>query len=131
MESQPEVQRSFKWWFIGALGLLALIASILGMAARERGWGEYLRLIQDGTSCEATITRVEPRAPCLAQYTFSHGGRDYSGAGPDCRAKVGQKVVITYLVADPSRSCLGRAGERLADDVASFLFGGLKFPELS
>jgi hypothetical protein len=131
MGNQPEVRRFTMIWLVGGIVTLALLAILAGKTVNDRGWGDYLRLMQKGSNCEAVITRTEPSGHCLAAYTFSVGGHDYFGAGPDCSARVGQKVIVTYLVADPSHSCLGYAGERLADEVVSFLFGGLSFPPLS
>jgi hypothetical protein len=120
-----------RWWFIGSVATLAMLVILAAKTARERGWNGYLRLIQNGVSCEAIVTKTEQQGSCRAEYSFSIKGHDYFGAGPDCSARVGQKVIITYLVDDPARSCLGHAGARLADEIASFLFGGLSFPPLS
>ena len=110
---------------------MAMLSIFVARTARERGWDEYVRLMQQGANSQATIVRTVPGSDCLAEYSFSVAGRSYSGAGSQCNVKVGQKVVVTYLVEDPSRSCLGYAGERLANEVVSFFFGGLTFPSLS
>jgi hypothetical protein len=86
--------------------------------------------MQHGVHCEATIIKAETQGRCLAEYTYSIGERSYFGSGSQCGLKVGDHVMITYLVSDPSSSCLGYAGERLANDVASYFSGGLSFPEV-
>jgi len=130
-ENQPKAQRGATMWLIGVITLLAMLTTLAVKAGSERGWATYLRLMREGSNCEALITRAEPQGNCLAEYAFSIAGRSYSGSGPDCAAKVGQKVMVTYLVADPAHSCLGYAGERLADDIVSYFFGGLSFAPLS
>ena len=130
-ESPDGARGSAKTWISGGVCAIALLAILIGTAFKERGWDSYLRLIQAGSNCEAVITKTQPQNSCLAEYTFSVDGRSYSGSGPDCTVRVGQKVIITYLVADPSSSCLGHAGERLANEVVSYLFGGLSFAPLS
>ena len=118
-------------WLFGAIVAMALLAILAGRIFQERGWVGYLRLMRHGANCEALIIRTEPQGNCLTEYTFSIGGHSYHGTGSECSARVGQKVIITYLVADPSQSCLGHAGETLANEVVSFLFGRLTFPPLS
>jgi len=130
-ENQPKAQHGATKWLIGVITLLALLTALTVKASNERGWAGYLRLMREGTNCEALITRAEPQGNCIAEYSFSIAGRNYSGSGPDCAAKVGEKVIVTYLVADPSHSCLGHAGERLANDIVTYFFGGLSFAPLS
>ena len=115
----------------GAVVALALCAVLAGRVFSDQGWGRYLLLMRHGSSCEATVVGTLGRENCLVEYSFSAGGRAYRGTGPQCRATVGQKVTVTYLVSDPSQSCLGHPGERLANEVVSFFFGGLSFPPLS
>ena len=132
MQDQREARRFRNTcWATGVIAALALLAVITGKIADERGWREYLHLMRQGANCQAVITKIEAGGPCRAEYAFSVAGRSYRGTGPACSASAGQKVTITYLIADPSRSCLGYAGERLANEVVSFFFGGLSFPSLS
>lgn len=121
-------------WFLAAVCAVAILSVLALKTAREQGWGHYVRLMQKGEKTEAVITRTAPGLPgkdCLAEYSFSIAGRDYTGTGSQCGMRVGQKVMVTYLAADPWQSCLGRAGERLADEVVSYLLGGLTFAPLS
>lgn len=120
-----------KFCFVGAIGILALLTFFVARTADERGWDNYLHLMRNGANSEATIVRTVPWADCLAEYEFTIGGRSYSGTESQCNVTVGQKVTVTFLVTDPSQSCLGHAGRRLADEVVSFFFGGLTFPSLS
>ena len=130
MGNELEVRPFTKVLLVGSIVSVAILA-ILTVITVERGWGGYLRLIQKGSNCEAIIIQAETRGNCLAEYTFSVGGHSYFGTGPQCGAIVGQKVIVTYLDTDPAHSCLGHAGERLANELVSFLFGGLFFPPLS
>lgn len=123
------VWRSWAGWMIGAVCITAVLTNVIGTAAAERGWHNYLRLIKDGTTGQATITKTGSVSDAAAQYAFSVGGRSYYGAAPNFRAKVGQRVAITYLPDDPYTSCLGSPGARLADEVVQFLFGGLPFAD--
>ncbi|HBG07014.1 MAG: hypothetical protein A2075_17020 [Geobacteraceae bacterium GWC2_58_44] len=129
MEDQHKAPAFANMWLICGIGLVVILSILIGITAKERGWGDYLRLIRKGSNCQAVIIKAEPAGRC--EYAFSIGGRSYVGTESECNARVGQKVTITYLVADPSQSCLGHAGERLANEVVSFLFGGLSFPSLS
>lgn len=123
------VRRSLAGWVIGFIAIAAVLTNAIATAAAERGWRSYLLLIQKGSLQQATITKADSGSNGPAQYVFSVGGRGYYGAAPNCRARVGQRVIVTYLAEDPSTSCLGSPGERLADEVVSFLFGGLAFPD--
>lgn len=131
MEDRGTSQSSLKFWLVGGVGLLAMLVISVGRTADEQGWDRYLRLMRNGASSQATIVRTQPGSNCLAEYSFSVGGRTYSGTGSQCHVTVGQKVAVTYLVTDPAQSCLGPAGQRLADEVVSFFFGGFTFPSLS
>lgn len=124
-------RRVFASWIAVALITAAVLSGFTGQIAYERGWNNYLRLIQDGSTCQATITGTDSSSNCLATYSFKVGGRSYYGTGTNCSARVGQSVTVTYLVDDPSSSCLGSPVEGLANAVVSFLFGGLSFPEQS
>jgi len=110
---------------------VAVVSAFIGEIASERGWSNYLRLIRSGSDCKATIVSADTGSNGGATYRFNIGGRSYHGTGPVCSARVGQQVEITYLAGDPSNSCLGSPVERLADEVVSFLFGGLSFPDQS
>jgi hypothetical protein len=130
MEEKQKARSSTKMWFIVAVGALALLAVLAGRVFSGQGWGRYLLLMQHGSTGEATVVATLGRDNCLLEYSFSVARRSYRGTGPECRASVGQKVTVTYLVSDPSQSCLGPAGERLANEVVSYFFGGLSFPPL-
>ena len=131
MQHPTKSQGFPKFWIVGAIGMLAILVVFVGRTADEKGWDNYLRLMRNGATSEATIVRTVPGADCLAEYRFSVGGRSYSGTGSQCKVTVGQKVTVTFLVTDPSQSCLGHAGRRLADEVVSFFLGGFSFPDLS
>lgn len=123
------LRRTLAGWLLGCIIVGCALLFVIGTAAANNGWNTYLRLMQQGSSCQATITRVEPGNTCRAHYTFSIAGRSYNGTAPICGVKVGQQVAVTYLSDDPSNSCLGSPGARLADEVVSFFFGGFSFPE--
>jgi len=125
------VRRVLASWVAGGLITAAVLSGFTGQIAYERGWSNYLRLIRNGSDCQATIIRTESGSNCLATYSFKVGGRSYYGTGPNCSARVGQQVTVTYLADDPSSSCLGSPVEGLANAVVSFLFGGLSFPDQS
>lgn len=120
-------------WLIAIIGAVATLSILTGMAANDRDWSRYVRLMQDGSNCQATITIVstETGGDRPAQYSFRIAGREYSGTAAHCTARVGEQVTITYLAEDPTNSCLGSPGARLADEVVSWFFGGLSFPSLS
>lgn len=127
--STEEIRFPRIWLFAGICALVALTI-VTVRAAEERGWGGYLRLIRNGSGCEATITRTDLNGACLTEYSYNIEGVGYLGAGSQCDAKVGQKVTVTYLVTDPVQSCIGDPSERLAQDVVQFYFGRLFFPPL-
>ena len=131
MENQLNLRLFTKVLFVGAAIAVAILSILAGITVNEPGCARYLRLVREGAKCEAIITIAEAANDCLVQYSFSIEGRNYCGTGSDCGARVGRKVTITYLPADPSQSCLGPAGEKLADQLVSFLFGGLGSPPLS
>ena len=114
----------------GIIGAVAVLSIVAGIRSNER-WAGYLHLMQQGSSCQAIIVKTEGGSDCLAEYSFSIEGRTYFGTAPDCSAKTGRQVTVTYLADDPSRSCLGSPGERLANEMISFLVRGLSFPSLS
>ena len=130
MESKLKVQH-FKTWVVCGIAAVAILAALIEIRTRDLDWRGYMQLIQHGSNSQATITGINSEGECVVSYAFSIGGRNYSGTGSLCSARVGQRVTITYLVQDPSHSCLGYAGERLIDDVISSLVRGLSFPSLS
>lgn len=115
---------------VGIIGAVAVLSIVAGIRSNER-WAGYLHLMQKGANCQAVIVKTESGSDCLAEYTFSIEGRTYFGAAMDCSAQTGRQVTVTYLADDPSRSCLGSPGERLANEVIRFLVRGLSFPSLS
>jgi hypothetical protein len=117
-------------WLVGVIGCVGLLVVLVASIAWSRGWGSYLRLMSQGTGCQATVIRLD-RQRCVAEYAFSVAGRSYSGRERTCDVELGQLVEVTYLIADPSSSCLGRPGDRLLGDLVALLFGRLSFPELS
>lgn len=131
MQEEARSRGFLKFWFVGVIGVAALLAVFVGRTAEEQGWDAYWRLMRSGAETRATIVRTLPGSDCLAEYSFSVAGRSYTGTGRQCKVRVGQTVTVTYLIADPAHSCLGHAGQRLADEVVSFFFGGFSFPSLS
>jgi hypothetical protein len=123
-----QMKRFIGLWVIGGIATVAILATLTGLTAKDHGWFGYLQLVRHGATCEATVTRTEPQNHCRAEYSFTTGDRSYSGTGPDCSAKVGQNVTVTYLASDPSHSCLWSAHERLTNEVMTFLMGGIGFP---
>jgi hypothetical protein len=123
-----QVKRFVGIWFLGGIATVAILAILTGLTLKNHGWVGYLQLVRSGETCEGIITRTEPQNHCLAVYSFKIGDRSYSGDGPDCTARVGQMVSITYLASDPSHSCLGSARERLTNELMTFFVGGIIFP---
>jgi len=125
---RKQVKRFVGIWFLGGIATVAILAILTGLTLKDHGWVGYLRLVPSGETCEGIITRTEPQNHCLAVYSFKIGDRSYSGDGPDCTARVGQRVSITYLASDPSHSCLGFAREKLTNELMTFFVGGIIFP---
>ena len=117
-------------WFVGGVGTVVALAVLTGITLKDHGWLGYWRLVHGGASIQGVVVRTEPGNHCLAEYKFTIGGNSYFGGGPDCGVTVGQAVEVTYLVADPSHSCLGSARARLHNELATFVLGGIIFPPL-
>jgi hypothetical protein len=128
--ANPGVQ-FMRGWLIGGIVALTICAILVGRTAGERDWGRYLRLMREGVSAPGVVNRVETSPPCRAEYSFTAGGRPCRGSSTVCGVRVGQQVRVTYLAEDPSVSCIGNPGERLADEIIYAFFGGLFFPEIS
>lgn len=118
-------------WLIAGIVVLVICAILIGRTADERDWGRYLRLMQNGTQTRGVVSKVETSPPCRADYDFTAEGLAYRGSSIVCGVRAGQQVRVTYLADDPSISCIGRPGERLAEEIISSFFGGLFFPEIS
>ena len=118
-------------WIIGGMVVLVLLALLVGKTFRDRDWGRYLRLMQQGAASEGVVSSVETTPPCRARYSFKVAGVLYSGSSPVCGIKAGQRIQVTYLPADPTLSCLGSPGARLADEIVFRFLGQFSFPELS
>lgn len=121
--------RGFSVVFIAVIGAVAALFLVSHITDNER-WVNYVHLIRKGSTCQGTITRADAGISCLVEYSFTIGGQDYAGSGQNCSATVGEKVTITYIADAPASSCLGHPGEKLADEVAYSLFGGLTFPSI-
>jgi hypothetical protein len=115
-------------WLLGGIATMFVLASITAAGLGNGGWVGYVKLLNGGANTTATVVRAEPRNHCLAEYTFNIGTRNYIGRGSDCSAAVGKAVSVTYLVADPSHSCLGSAKANLANELATFAVGAIVFP---
>lgn len=129
MEDRKRHPSNMMWAGV-VIGALVLCSVLATRTAAERGWNRYLPLIRSGATCQGTIVRTSSDNNCRADYSFSIGGKNYTGTGWHCQAAAGQKVTVTYLPDDPSQSCLGPAGETMANEVVSSVFGGLYFPSI-
>lgn len=109
-----------------AAALLALTIA-LDRGAEARGWERYLRLIRSGSTGTATVTKSDLGGSC--EYIFALSGKSYKATARNYRASAGQQIPITYLPDSPATSCPGSPAVRLADEVVSYLFSGLSFPE--
>ena len=121
--------RGFSVVFLAVIGAVAALFLVNHITDNQR-WVNYVQLMQKGSTCQGTITRADAGISCLVEYSFTIGGRAYTGSGQNCSATVGEKVTVTYIADAPASSCLGRPGEKLADEVAYSLFGGLSFPSI-
>lgn len=121
--------RAFSIVFVAVIGAVAALFLMNHITSNER-WVGYLHLMQKGSKCQGTVTRADTGISCLVEYSFSIAGAQYGGSGQSCSARVGETVTVTYMSDAPTKSCLGRPGERLADEVAYSLFNGLSFPSL-
>jgi len=128
MQISPNVKSFFAIWLIGAFATIAILAALTSVALHNGGWWGYLRLVRGGTSTQGIIVRTNPGNHCLAEYSFVVGNKSYSGGGPDCSARSNKNVTVTYLIADPTLSCLGSAEEKLWNELITFILGGLIFP---
>ena len=107
-------------WLTGWLVLALLLMTV------ANGWG-FLQLVRHGATVSAIVTDVDPGNHCRADYAFAVGGKSYWGTGPDCDVGAGDSVLVTYKVSDPNHSCLGAAGDQLANAVQFAFAGGLVF----
>jgi len=118
-------------WVSGGIAIFVLLSVFTSLAAKGHAWWfGYLQLVRSGGDAEAMVVRTEPGNHCRAEYTFTVAGQSYFGSAPDCSARIGQKVPITYRLADPTHSCLGSARERLNNELISLFAGGVMFPPI-
>ena len=115
-------------WLLGGLGTVVVLALVTAVLLKNNGWLGYWRLVAGGAEAVAVVTRIEPQNHCLAEYTYTVDSRSYSGRGPECATTVGERVPITYLISDPTFSCLGSARARLYNELATFIVGGVILP---
>ncbi len=117
-------------WLLGAIGTFLILAVLTGMTLANHGWWGYFRLVQEGTTADGVITRVEPENHRRAEYVFVVRDVQYRGGVDGFGGKVGQSVVVTYLPTNPNLSCEGDARDRLNNELATFAVGGVMFPPL-
>ena len=115
-------------WLLG--GIATVIAMAVISAFESHGWWGYLTLVRHGAVAEAMVTRTDPRNHCLAEYTFVIDDWPYQGGTAECSAKVGEKVLVTYLPESPYLSCMGDARDRLNNELSTFAAGGVIFPPI-
>ncbi len=115
-------------WMVGAILAIALIAWLTWYSSSGHGWYDYYRLTQNGAIASAAVTDVQPKNHCRLDYVFSINSVDYKGRDTACSADIGNTVSVTYLLVDPSVSCLGSARTKLNNELVSFVLIGLFFP---
>ena len=69
-------------------------------------WLRHWRLARGSATAEAVVTRTEPNNHCAAFYEFEVEGQRYQNFGPNCDARVGDRLRVHYLPGDPSFSTL-------------------------
>ena len=112
-------------WFLGALAIMLGLGTFDAIVPEDQGWFGYLRLTRGGQLTSAAVERVAPGNHCQADYQFEVADATFRGTGADCSARIGERVGVTYLIANPTRSCLGVAKDHLANEIAFIVFAGL------
>ena len=108
-------------WPVASLFIAgAVLGAWVWIAPPGSGWYGYYQLANDGVETDATLVAVQPQNHCLVRFTFEVDGRQYSGSGNECGVAVGEKVLITYLRSRPQNSCLGRAKNKLNNELMAF-----------
>jgi hypothetical protein len=99
-------------WCLGFFGALTFY---WGAATFGAGfdWVRHYRLYESSAQTQARVARVEPDSHCAAYYEFEVGGRRYEGSGPQCGARVGDRLDVYYLPEEPAFSTLKRPGDDL------------------
>lgn len=115
-------------WLVGGVVTIALMGFVTASTLESQGWLGYMRLTKGGQTTQGTVVHVDPKNHCRADYRFEVGGNSFRGSGADCRARVGAQVRVTYLVADPRRSCLGDAREKFWNEVIPIVLAGVLLP---
>ena len=121
-------QRIAMTWLLGGLATLVLMASFTAVVLYDHGWLGYYRLVNDGATANGIVVRTDHDNHCRTEYTFMVEGHEYGGFGPDCSFRVGDTVVVTYLLGHPEHSCLGLARNQLNNEISTFLVGAVLLP---
>jgi hypothetical protein len=109
------------------------IAALVSSAMDYSNQHVYQRLHDYGVQTRATVTRTDPADHNGVEYTFTVGGRRYTGGWfsdppnpPAGELSVGGPVIIVYDSRDPSISCACDPADSVkANDWWRRLLGGL------
>src|SRR6185503_5946239 len=115
-------------WVLGGAATALALAAVTGRPGREGGWVNYLHLVRGGAQTKGVVVRTERQNHCFIEYTFNVDGSTFVGRDSDCRAEVGQALSVTYLIANPSLSCLGPARAKLENELVAFLLAAIIAP---
>lgn len=99
-------------WCLGFIGALTFYWAAATWGGFD--WTRHWRLAQTSAVAEAGVIRTEPHNHCAAYYEFEVAGRRYQGSGPQCSARVGDKLRVYYLPEEPTFSTLKKPSNDLA-----------------
>jgi hypothetical protein len=108
------------------LGLTVLLGAIVG----SFNWSSYRHLAMHGVRTEGKVTALLPEDHATARYTYSVGGRVFTGQfqprspNPTLEhLRVGQAVTVYYDPTSPGFSVLGDPGPIYWNETASVFIG--------
>ena len=102
-----------KAWCLGFFGALIFYWSAATLWSRF-DWSREWKLTFSSADAEAVVTRIEPNNHCTTYFEFEVAWERYRNSGPQCGVRVGDKLPVYYLPAEPTFSTLEKPGDDLA-----------------
>lgn len=117
------------------MAIYAASALVIGVAVGSCNLPRFSRLEARGAEARGVVTATTCGNHATFAYEFTVGARTYTGRGgggygnPPCAGlKVGDPVVVRYLIADPADSVPGDIDARLRNEWQSVALGALLLP---
>jgi hypothetical protein len=119
--------KCFGLWLLGALAISIPLWRV--------DLVDFYRLKHEGVRINGVVTKLDPGDHQAVYYKYEVAGSIYTGIGragfgnPEfCCVTIGENVVVYYVRAKPSKSCIGIPDVLIKNDIVPIAFAAITFP---